>query len=119
MPPGPPSNASVQLQPATEAQEGCLVRPPKYPKVLLVSSPGYGVIDSGCGRTIIGQATLEDFKQLWKDRNVAVPEPIHEVNHFKYGNGERETSETVMKLPVVIAGVSGTIKAAVVKGHAP
>ena len=29
MPPGPPSNASVQLQPATKAQEGCLARPPK------------------------------------------------------------------------------------------
>eukprot|EP00435_Cladocopium_sp_Y103_P029595 s2144_g7.t1 len=89
------------------------------PEILLVSSPGYGVIDSGCGRTIIGQATLDEFKQMWSARGIEVPQPQHEVNHFKYGNGERETSEVVMKLPVVIAGVSGTIKAAVVKGQAP
>ena len=89
------------------------------PEILLVSSPGYGVIDSGCGRTIIGQNTLDEFKQLWKARGIPNPEPMHEINHFKYGNGERETSECAMKLPVVIAGFSGIIKAAVVKGNAP
>ena len=89
------------------------------PEIFLVSSPGFGVIDSGCGRTIIGESTLEEFKHMWTARGIEVPPPAREINHFKYGNGERETSETVMKLPVVIAGVTGTIKAAVVKGQAP
>eukprot|EP00435_Cladocopium_sp_Y103_P031858 s655_g8.t1 len=95
------------------------VKAPVIPEVLLVSSPGYGVIDSGCGRTIVGCNTLEDFKQLWIARGIAVPEPFHEVNHFKFGNGQRETSEISMRLPVYIAGRRGTIKAAVVKGNAP
>eukprot|EP00435_Cladocopium_sp_Y103_P044898 s702_g12.t1 len=89
------------------------------PEIFLVSSPGHGVIDSGCGRTIIGRDTLEEFKQLWEARGIPIPQPIHEINHFKFGNGQRETSDTVMKLPVVIAGKSGIIKAALVQGHAP
>ena len=85
------------------------------PEVFLVSSPGKGVIDSGCcGRTIIGESTLEEFKHMWTARGIEVPQPVREINHFKYGNGERQTSEIAMRLPVVIAGVTGTIKAAVV-----
>jgi len=32
--------------------------------VCLVSSPGFGVLDSGCGRTIIGAHTLSEFEKL-------------------------------------------------------
>ena len=78
------------------------------PKVFLVSSPGYGVIDSGCGRTIIGELNVEEFKHMWTARGIEVPQPVREINDF------RETSEIAMRLPVVIAGVTGTIKAAVV-----
>ena len=88
-------------------------------EVLLVSSPGFGVIDSGCGRTIIGQDTLSEFAELWKAQGIPYPETISEVNHFKYGNGHRETTHESVRLPVMIAGKSGTIKAAVVKGQAP
>ena len=77
------------------------------------------MIDSGCGRTIVGRDTLDDFKILWKDRNIPIPEAQYEVNHFKFGNGERETSESVIRVPVMIAGRQGVIKAAIVKGHAP
>ncbi|CAJ1330071.1 unnamed protein product, partial [Effrenium voratum] len=88
-------------------------------EVLLVSSPGYGVIDSGCGRTIIGQETLRDFKKLWHDHGIPEPAYVAEVNHFKFGNGQRESTDTSVKLPVIIAGRTGIIKAAIVKGAAP
>ncbi|CAL1150650.1 unnamed protein product [Cladocopium goreaui] len=88
-------------------------------EVLLVSSPGFGVIDSGCGRTIVGQETLKEFEQLWRAKGIPVPAPFSEVNHFKFGNGQRETTDSSVKLPVVIAGRSGSIKAAIVKGSAP
>ena len=33
-------------------------------EVFLVSSPGFAVLDSGCGKTIIGDRTLKQFQQL-------------------------------------------------------
>ena len=57
------------------------------------SSPGYGVLDSGCGKSIMGQQTYQSFRRLWSERGIPVPEPYPEVNHFRFGNGEKETSE--------------------------
>ena len=43
-----------------------LSEPPKTEalpsETLLVSSPGFGVLDSGCGRSIIGIKTFEQFQ---------------------------------------------------------
>ena len=88
-------------------------------ETLLVSSPGYGVLDSGCGKSIMGQSTYESFCKLWRDRNIPVPQPYPEVNHFRFGNGEKETSEVSIKAPVMLAGKTGVIKVALVKGEAP
>ena len=56
-------------------------------EILLVSSPGHGVIDSGCGRTIIGADTLQMFRRMWESKGVTIPPLQDEVNHFKYGSG--------------------------------
>eukprot|EP00435_Cladocopium_sp_Y103_P025163 s1174_g6.t1 len=88
-------------------------------EVLLVSSPGYGVLDSGCGKTIIGEETLAGFLQLWHDQGIALPSRDVEENHFRFGNGQSEVSQHTIKLPVHIAGRAGLIKAAIVKGGAP
>ena len=90
-----------------------------FSETLLVSSPGFGVLDSGCGRTIVGADTLEQFKSLWLAQDMDIPQLEPEINHFKYGNGAQETAESVVRMPVVIAGRKGTIKAAVVRGKAP
>ena len=88
-------------------------------EVCLVSSPGFGVIDSGCGKTIIGRETLEDFSLLWAKQGLP-PAKIHqETNHFKFGNGQRETSDEVATMPVGIYGQAGSIQAAIVAGSAP
>ena len=86
---------------------------------LLVSSPGYGILDSGCGKSIIGRDTFEEFKQIWKKQQVGPPVAFAEVSHFRFGNGARETSSEAVKIPVVIAGRSGTIRASLVHGKAP
>ena len=39
----------------------------------LVSSPGYGVVDSGCGRTLVGRKTLEQLTALIKDKTKLKP----------------------------------------------
>ncbi|CAK8985736.1 unnamed protein product [Durusdinium trenchii] len=88
-------------------------------EILLVSSPGYGVLDSGCGRTIVEQTTLRAFEKIWKQKGWAIPKPIDEVHQFKFGNGEVETSLVSIQMPVVLARRRGVIRAAVIKGDAP
>ena len=85
----------------------------------LVSSPGYGVLDSGCGRSIIGASTLGEFEALWKDRGWNLPAPFSETNHFKFGNGQKETTQLSVRVPVRLGERAGTIKAAIVQGTAP
>lgn len=85
----------------------------------LVSSPGFGVLDSGCGKTIIGEQTLSEFQKLWSQQNVPFPEEHSEENHFRYGNGHHEVSHRAINMPVYIAGRKGIIKASIVRGNAP
>ena len=88
-------------------------------EILLVSSPGFGVLDSGCGKTIIGEQTLHQFKDLLLACGLTVPAYDTEINHFRYGNGHSEISEKTVKIPVRLGGRYGAIKAAIVKGKAP
>eukprot|EP00913_Durusdinium_trenchii_P025833 g24245.t1 len=69
--------------------------------------------------SIIGEETLKEFREMWKVHEFEDPEPIREVNHFRFGNGARETSHSVIPMPVVLGGRRGVIKAALVKGRAP
>ena len=61
-------------------------------ETLLVSSPGFGVLDSGCGKSIIGMKTFEQFSLMWRKLGVEVPTSFPEINHFRYGNGHHEVS---------------------------
>jgi hypothetical protein len=83
-------------------------------EVLLVSSPGYAVLDSGCGKTIIGERTLEQFQKIWTQDGRFGPEFKTETNVFKFGNGDRETSQKVAIMPIGLAGRFGNVQAAVV-----
>eukprot|EP00435_Cladocopium_sp_Y103_P013904 s3466_g3.t1 len=85
----------------------------------LVSSPGYGVLDSGCGRTIVGANTLKEFERIWIQTGMPSPEFVNETHQFKYGNGEVETSSKVVLMPVTLAGKKGVIRASIVRGDAP
>lgn len=49
-------------------------------EVLLVSSPGFGVLVSGSSRTLIGQETLNAFMRLYHDRRITVPEAKAQQN---------------------------------------
>ena len=88
-------------------------------EIMLISSPGFGVLDSGCGRTIIGKATLLEFERLWKQQGVVIPQPVSEVHQFRFGNGHVETSTESVCIPVWLAGKRGSIRAAIVSGSAP
>ena len=85
----------------------------------LVSSPGFAVLDSGCGKSIIGKDTLEKFRVLWSQAGVPQPQEKQETNVFRFGNGAQETSNTMIEMPVNIAGKDGIVRAAVIQGDAP
>ncbi|CAE7581948.1 GIP, partial [Symbiodinium necroappetens] len=85
----------------------------------LVSSPGYGVVDSGCGRTLIGMDTLEQLKNKLALVTAKKAEHYDTVSSFRFGNGATEVSEQAVKIPVGIGGVHGIIDAAIIKGRAP
>eukprot|EP00435_Cladocopium_sp_Y103_P035542 s519_g9.t1 len=88
-------------------------------EILLVSSPGYGVLDSGCGKTIIGEDTLNLFLKKWQQIGLPSPAERAVVNQFRFGNGQVETSHRLLDLPVGLHGRRGILQAAVVKGSAP
>ena len=88
-------------------------------EVMLVSSPGYAVLDSGCGRSVIGGETLRSFRKIWDQAGVEPPKEIREINVFKFGNGEQEVAKTVVEMPVCLAGRRGLVRAAVIQGKAP
>ena len=88
-------------------------------EVLLVSSPGFGILDSGCSRTLIGQDTLNQFMRMYHDLRFELPEEREQSNLFRFGNGQEELSEKVVSMPVMIHGRRGRVEAAVIKGNAP
>ena len=78
--------------------------------------PGFGVVDSGCGKTLMGEQTLHEMEGMLGGRKVI--RSAHS-NSFRFGNGQSEDSETVARIPAAINGQTGLIQAAVIRGRAP
>ena len=85
----------------------------------LVSSPGFGVIDSGCGRTLIGKETLEALLGKLEQTTSRKAEKYEASNSFRFGNGATEVSQMAVRIPVGIGGINGLIDAAIISGRAP
>lgn len=85
----------------------------------LVSSPGYGVIDSGCGKTLIGENTLHQLERMVKDKGYGTVKRRAQDNVFRFGNGMTERATELARIPVGIAGTYGVIEAAIIAGAAP
>ena len=88
-------------------------------EALLVSSPGFGIIDSGCGKTLIGQTTLNELFRLYQQRNIDIPQLKAQQNLFAFGNNHEEMSKYAVNLKVGINGRIGNVEAAVIQGPAP
>lgn len=85
----------------------------------LVSSPGYGVVDSGCGKTLVGAQTLRHLEQMINKAGYGPIRQSTEENTFRYGNGAIKKTNRVVHLPLGLAGKAGLISAAVIQGGAP
>ena len=87
-------------------------------EILLVSSPGFAVLDSGCGKSVIGTETLQEFRAIWERHGISQPREVSEMNVFRFGNGAQETSRRLVEMPVSLAGRRGLIRAAIIQGRA-
>ncbi|CAE7202177.1 TY5A [Symbiodinium sp. CCMP2592] len=87
--------------------------------MMLISSPGYAVLDSGCGRSVIGLETLNQFRRLWQEAGMKAAVEVAEQNSFRFGNGHLEVSNRVVEMPLRLAGKAGVVRAAVIRGKAP
>ena len=85
----------------------------------LISSPGFGVVDTGCGKTLIGEQTLEQVEAMLATHRRPPAQRISKANVFRFGNGAVEQSEVTAMIPAGIGGKTGLIEAAIIKGQAP
>eukprot|EP00435_Cladocopium_sp_Y103_P030606 s4283_g7.t1 len=85
----------------------------------LVQSPGFGVVDTGCGKTLIGEDTLRQVDALLANHRRSGSERVSQSNTFRFGNGAVEHTDLVARIPVGIGKKTGLIEAAVIKGQAP
>ena len=81
---------------------------------------GKGVIDTGCSRSLIGQATLEKWERMLARRWGLNTQRIQlaKTMTFRFGNDGTLETRTLAVLPVGMAGVSG-VCVYVVPGGAP
>ena len=92
---------------------------PNSSEVYLVSSPGFGIIDSGCGKTLIGQSTLNELFRKYAEIGQQLPELRREEHLFRFGNQNEELAQYAVTLPIGIGGRGGQVDASVIKGTAP
>ena len=85
----------------------------------LVSSPGFGVVDSGCGKTLIGEQTLKQLEPMIQAAGFGPVVYYTNEAIFRFGNGATETTHRACRLPVGSAQCFGTIDAAIISGAAP
>lgn len=117
---GKGSAGSSDKVPATGA--AVVVDKEKYScptEVMLVSSPGVGIIDSGCGKTLIGQETLNQMFKKYQALGMDPPKLLRQNNLSAFGNNHEEATQFVAELPVGIYGPCGRVDAAIIKVPAP
>ena len=88
-----PKEASFVVLEGAGAHEADWVRacwtPPAIDEnTALLAEPGKGVVDCGCGRTLIGEETFQAYTEILQEKGYDV-KPYKERNLFRYGNSGR------------------------------
>ena len=87
---------------------------------LLLHEPGKAIIDTGCGRCVIGAVTLEAHQSVMGDRAKEITGQ-HDASSmvFYCGNRTKDRSMGVIDFPCVIGGQNMQIKMHVIPGEVP
>ena len=85
----------------------------------LVHPAGHGVVDTGCGRGVIGDETLLRHEQALKKHGLFIEELASKPHRFRYGNGSADTSHRRVQIPIFIKGREMRMRLHVVPGEVP
>lgn len=85
----------------------------------LVHPAGFGVVDTGCGRGVVGEETLLKHQQALQRHGLQTEELQSRPHRFRYGNGSADTSHRRVQLPVFIKGREMKMRLHVVPGSVP
>eukprot|EP00435_Cladocopium_sp_Y103_P072195 s58_g39.t1 len=111
----PPEEIFVEPESSDEDQEPA----EGGSNTLLVHDAGYGIVDTGCGRGLVGALTLERHAALLKAKGYDVTELPPKVHTFRYGNGSSDQTGRRVELPVFVGGKELRLRLHVVPGNVP
>ena len=87
--------------------------------VALVHEAGFGVVDTGCGRGIVGEETLDKHRGRLLRHGFDIEELAAKPHTFRYGNGSVDVSKRRVQVPVFIRGKRLRMRLHVVPGKVP
>eukprot|EP00438_Fugacium_kawagutii_P025213 Skav222622 [mRNA] locus=scaffold4205:86469:93548:+ [translate_table: standard] len=87
--------------------------------VSLVHDAGLGVVDTGCGRGLVGEETLLRHEVQLKKHQLSITELDARPHTFRYGNGSADRSHRRVELPIFIQGKPMRMRLHVVPGNVP
>ena len=85
----------------------------------LVHEAGYGVVDTGCGKGIIGENTLTRHIQELNKFGKKCENLEARPHTFRYGNGSSDVSTRKVQFPVFLSGKELRMRVHVVPGDVP
>lgn len=106
---------SLFQEPSSDEEE----QSPSESQCALVHDAGFGIIDTGCGRGIVGEKTLQRHLELLQGYGYTCTELKPKAHTFRYGNGSCDQTSRRVELPIFVAGKEMRVRLHVVPGHVP
>ena len=85
----------------------------------LVHAAGYGVVDTGCGRGLVGEETLLRHQRELEKFGKQIKELPAKAHTFRYGNGSADQTSRRVELPAFVGGKELRVRLHVVPGAVP
>eukprot|EP00913_Durusdinium_trenchii_P018077 g16986.t1 len=92
---------------------------PQESHCALVHEAGYGILDTGCGRGLIGANTLDRHVKLLNAKGYDITELPEKMHTFRYGNGSADKTGRRVEIPVFVGGKELRVRLHVVPGEVP
>ena len=92
---------------------------PQESMCALVHAAGFGILDTGCGRGLVGAKTLERHVDKLRTHGYDITELPEKMHTFRYGNGSADRTGRRVEMPVFVGGKELRVRLHVVPGDVP